>query len=56
VYEITERFLLTNLHNTFFLSVVALFNAITKTKKDEAEKAAAEKSKDKSEGWCTFIK
>lgn len=31
-------------------SVVALFNAIAKTKKDAAEKEAAEKSKDKPEG------
>ena len=31
-------------------TVVALFNAIAKTKKEAAEKEAAEKSKDKPEG------
>ena len=31
--------------------VVALFNAIAKTKKEAAEREAAEKSKDKVEGW-----
>jgi hypothetical protein len=34
----------------FFQSVVALFNAIAKTKKEAAQKEAAEKSKEKSEG------
>ena len=34
--------------------VVALFNAIAKTKKEAAEREAAEKSKDKTEGWLLF--
>ena len=35
---------------SYCIAVVALFNAIAKTKKEAAEKEAAEKSKDKPEG------